>query len=231
MDKNNAPGSKGISRRSFLKGSVGVTALAVMGSGLTSYSVFAGTDSTETVNGTEYVNGFCDGCLYKKCRTTYKIENGVLISSDGHPEGIYNKGTLCVRGQAQVMNLYNPWRAKTPLKRTNPEKGLDVDPGWVEISWEEALDTTAKKIKEVMDKDPREFVMFSGFGAYHSLYMRAFTSAVGSPNVIFAPGCFCSAHSGSEILHGSFLENPDSKYCKYRIDIGRGGANAGSADG
>jgi len=33
------------------------------------------------------------------------------------------------------MGLYNPYRVKVPLMRTNPEKGPDIDPGWVEITW------------------------------------------------------------------------------------------------
>ena len=36
-------------------------------------------------------------------------------------------------GKSTIMNLYNPYRVKAPMKRTNPEKGLNVDPGWVEI--------------------------------------------------------------------------------------------------
>ena len=32
----------------------------------------------------------------------------------------------------------NPQCRKVSLKRTNRERGLDVDPKWVEISWEEA---------------------------------------------------------------------------------------------
>lgn len=233
MDNSKTDGNKGLSRRSFIKGSAGVMALAAMGGGLAyqAKDVFAGADSADRKNQVEYVNGFCDGCLYKKCRTRYAVKDGVLLSVEGHPDGLYNQGNLCSRGQAQVMTLYNPWRTKTPLKRTNPKKGLDEDPKWVEISWEEALATTAQKIKEAKDKDPRLFAMFSGFGAMHSLYMRPFATAIGTPNVIFSPGCFCSGHSGSEILHGSFVECADPKYCKFKIDIGRGQLGNGSADG
>ncbi len=33
-----------------------------------------------------------------------------------------------------MMNVYNPYRVKSPMKRTNPRKGLEEDPGWVEIT-------------------------------------------------------------------------------------------------
>jgi anaerobic selenocysteine-containing dehydrogenase len=47
---------------------------------------------------------------------------------------------MCGKGVSEIMNYYNPYRVKKPLVRTNPEKGLDVDLGWKEVSWEEALD-------------------------------------------------------------------------------------------
>ena len=48
------------------------------------------------------------------------------------------------------MGLYNPYRVKTPLMRTNPEKGLDVDK-WKEITWDEALDITAKELRKALN--------------------------------------------------------------------------------
>ena len=35
------------------------------------------------------------------------------------------------------------------MKRTNPQKGRDEDPGFVPISWDEALDLVADKLKAV----------------------------------------------------------------------------------
>jgi phenylacetyl-CoA:acceptor oxidoreductase len=36
--------------------------------------------------------------------------------------------------------LYHPQRVLTPMRRSNPLKGRDEDPGFVPISWDEALD-------------------------------------------------------------------------------------------
>ena len=44
-----------------------------------------------------------------------------------------------------------PDRITTPLRRTNPDKGIGVDPGWVPISWEEALSEIARPA----EGDPR----------------------------------------------------------------------------
>ncbi len=228
MNEDNAT----YSRRTFLKSSTAATAFVALGGGLALDSgVFAKAAPVAARGAKQTVYGFCDGCLYKKCKSKYQIQDGIVLNVEGAEDGIYNVGTMCQRGQAQVVGLYDPYRVKRPLKRTNPEKGLHVDPGWVEISWEEALSTTARKIKEVVEKDPREFIVFGGFGAYHSLYIRPFAAALGTPNALFSPGAFCSAHSASEILHGSFLEAADPKHCGYKIEIGRGMLCSGAADG
>ena len=44
------------------------------------------------------------------------------------------------------------------MKRTNPRKGRDEDPGFVPISWDEALDTVAKKLLEIRAKGSYNFV-------------------------------------------------------------------------
>ena len=50
------------------------------------------------------------------------------------------------------------------IGRAAEEKGLDVDPKWKEVTWEEALDYTAKKLKEVRDEDPRGLAICEGWG-------------------------------------------------------------------
>ena len=187
--------------------------------------------STSPTVETKIVNGYCESCLYKRCQTQYEIENGIVMRVSGHPESPVNKGTLCVRGQAQLATLYNPYRVKTPLMRTNPKKGLFENPGWKEITWEEALNISAQKIKAVMDDDPRKFLLFNGFGAFGSLLFRAFPIAIGSPNDIATSGSFCSVHSVNQITRGAFLETHDSKYCNYVIMAGRSSLLGGHADG
>ncbi|MBW1805639.1 MAG: molybdopterin-dependent oxidoreductase [Deltaproteobacteria bacterium] len=177
------------------------------------------------------VNGYCGGCLYRKCQTQYEIEDGVVMRTNGHPDSPVNKGTLCNRGQAQLHTLYSPYRVKKPLMRTNPKKGLFEDPGWKEISWDEALSITTQKIKAVMDSDPRKFLFFNGFGGFPSLFMRGFLIALGSPNNLSTSGSFCSVHSINQITRGAFLDTHDVKYCNYVLMAGRSSLLCGHADG
>src|SRR3989304_4438623 len=91
------------------------------------------------------------------------------------------------------MGLYDPHRVRAPLRRSNPQKGIGVDPGWVEITWEEALDTVAARLKRVKEDDPRKLFFATRDTAITNL-IRAWSSAFGSPNAIFMPaGYYCGA--------------------------------------
>ena len=90
------------------------------------------------------------------CTVIVTIQDGVVVKVEGDPSNPISQGKLCSRGQAAIFNLYNPYRVKAPMKRTNPRKGLDQDPGWVEISWEEALSTVAERLRKIREEDPTE---------------------------------------------------------------------------
>jgi thiosulfate reductase/polysulfide reductase chain A len=80
------------------------------------------------------------------------------------------------------MALYDPDRVKTPLKRTNPEKGKGVDPGWVAISWDEALNTIAGKLKDLRDaSETHKLVWFSEDHSFVDI-QKDFTELYGTPN-------------------------------------------------
>ena len=65
----------------------------------------------------------------------------------------YNHG-ICPKGASGMFNTYDPYRLKKPLKRTNPKKGPNEDPRWVEIPWEEALSTITARLAKIK-ADPR----------------------------------------------------------------------------
>src|SRR3972149_4048929 len=108
----------------------------------------------------EWKANFCSGCHQPTCATQVKVVDGVVVEVAGDKKSETNQGALCPRGLSLPMNQYNPYRVKTPLMRTNPKKGFDEDPGWVEISWEEALATVGGKLKEARATDPRSILYF-----------------------------------------------------------------------
>ena len=89
---------------------------------------------------------------------------------------------MCPKGNAGIFTLYDPDRVKKPLKRTNPEKGKGVDPKWKEISWDEALDEIAAKLKALRDNgEAHTLLWFTEDGSFTDI-QADFCDLYGTPN-------------------------------------------------
>jgi anaerobic selenocysteine-containing dehydrogenase len=165
------------------------------------------------------------------CTLIATIRDGVVVGVEGDPSNPISQGKLCSRGQSAIYNLYNPYRVKAPMKRTNPRKGLDQDPGWVEISWEEAMNTVVDRLRKIREEDPRKFAHMWGFGGdWWVVQHEAFLPAFGTPNLLRSHGVLCPVHYGVSLVQGSMLDRQDVEYCEYLITIGGSlGPNLGSA--
>lgn len=102
----------------------------------------------------------CCGVCSPACGLQATLQDGVVKFIEGLPGDAHGEGHLCGKGAAGAGFLYDPDRLKYPMKRTNPVKGFNVDPGWVRISWEEALDTIAAKMKSTVDAYGTEALLF-----------------------------------------------------------------------
>ncbi|NLO28806.1 MAG: molybdopterin-dependent oxidoreductase [Actinobacteria bacterium] len=166
--------------------------------------------------------GICGQCMQGDCATLIHMQDGVVTRVEGNPAASPNYGSLCPRGASQLMNLYNPYRVKTPLVRTNPEKGLDVDPGWKEVSWDEAMALVIEKLNQVRTKDPRGLLVMEGFGNRDSLLRDHFAHAFGTPNVVGSHAPLCSIHYASNLVHAGCPEQvAEMDYCEYLLTFGR----------
>ncbi len=96
----------------------------------------------------EWVASTCQGCT-QWCAVQIFLEDGRAVRVRGNPLSKTNHGYCCPRGHLITQQVYDPDRIKVPMKRTNPVKGRGVDPKWVPISWDEALDTVAEKMMEL----------------------------------------------------------------------------------
>ena len=161
-------GSRGLSRRAFLSAAA-TAAVVVAGEKLAGpYArslVEVVRAATATASHDEWLRSYCRMCVKPLCATFVHVVDGVAVEIKGDPACPTNQGTLCARGHAALSSLYNPYRVKRPLKRTNPNKGLDQDPRWVEISWDEALDTITRRLQKVKAEDPRRSACIQAMGA------------------------------------------------------------------
>ncbi len=111
---------------------------------------------------------------------------------------------------------------KSPLKRTNPEKGRGVDPNWVEISWDEAYQTIGSKLQAILKADPDSFYVQSGHRAGANTLFSTFMSATGTANRMGSVN-YCTGggvHTTSFHLYGAAVTEPETEYHNYNIDSG-----------
>lgn len=222
---NDTINDRKVSRRTFLKGAAtaSATLAAVAGAGgLPGRSPLLKPGVASAAADTVVKHGNCAGCQQGDCQTVVKLVNGVVVKVEGDPDSPISKGMLCARGNSAIMNLYNAYRVKAPMKRTNPEKAIDNDPKWVEISWDEALNTVADKLKAVRAKDPRGLVVNESFGSKETRLRTIFQQASGSPNMVGSHGPTCSVHYASYLVQGGApVSTPDLTYTDYHITQGR----------
>ncbi|MBI4292593.1 MAG: molybdopterin-dependent oxidoreductase [Betaproteobacteria bacterium] len=170
-----------------------------------------------------WVPSACAIC-YGSCSITGHRVDGVLVKIEGNPDSVIGKGRLCGKGVAGIMTHYDPNRLTVPLRRTNPKKGFDVDPGWKEISWDEALDEIASQLRRIHKEDPRKLVLHRTTTITASRTpMQGFASAFGTPNIGAAGGglhCGNGAHQLSGMMHSSWSVVPDFEYCNYTLSFG-----------
>lgn len=222
-----------ITRRNFIKGSLACGAAGAIGLGLGLPKVDAFAEGTTRTGRTQRF-GICRMCMEAECGTIVTEENGVVVDVNGNPDCLSNQGTMCSRGKSIILSLYNPYRIKAPMKRTNPQKGFDVDPGWVEISWDEALNTVADVFRPIIQENPLELCLATGFSLMD--FWLGAVPAVRKMGFSFTgvPGSMCAVHYGVCMMQGAFpTAVPDYIYGKYVISVGKnaGASNAIATDG
>jgi anaerobic selenocysteine-containing dehydrogenase len=167
----------------------------------------------------------CCGQCYCMCGIKVRRQDGIVTEIEGNPDAPTGRGKICVKGIAGPQLLYDPYRVNYPLKRTNPEKGLGVDPKWKRISWEEALDTVVAKLKKCQEVDSRG-VYFQATTTQASeirFGVIGFMKGFGTPNYWVSGGglhCGNGAHFMNGIMHVAWSIIPDFAHCSLPLNFG-----------
>ena len=144
-----------LTRREFLKVSV-VTAGNLMVVGCAMQPVTSAMEVRKARPASpakgEWVSTACQGCT-QWCAIQIFVQDGRAVRVQGNPLSKTNHGYVCPRGHLIPQQTYDPDRIKVPMKRTNPLKGRGVDPKFVPISWDEALDAVADKMMDLRKND------------------------------------------------------------------------------
>ncbi len=152
------------------------------------------------------------------CGMLARVIDGRISKFEGHPDHPRNFGTLCVKGVAQISAIYDPYRVKAPLRRTNAKGQPGV---WEEISWDTALTLVGDRIQDVIARDPRLLVWQKGRSKAKDFYDTAFVNASGATKLHHGAYCSDAGYRACEYtvgLHG--VLHPDFKYTNYLISFG-----------
>ncbi len=151
-----------------------------------------------------------------RCGIRVHLKNGRIRYIQGNRDHPVNRGVLCAKGSAGIMNHYSPARLRAPLLRTGPRGSGEFR----EIDWEEALSIATSWLAEIRRSDPRKLAFFTGRDQSQAL-TGWWASQFGTPNYA-AHGGFCSvnmAAAGLYTIGGSFWEfgEPDWEHARYLV--------------
>jgi anaerobic selenocysteine-containing dehydrogenase len=147
------------------------------------------------------------------------LKNGRVHYIQGNAAHPVNKGVLCAKGSAGIMQHYSPARLRKPLLRVG-ERGAGE---FREIEWNEALDIAARWLGNIRATDPDRLAFYTGRDQSQAL-TGWWAQQFGTINYA-AHGGFCSvnmAAAGMYTLGGSFWEfgEPDWEQSKYLLMFG-----------
>jgi anaerobic selenocysteine-containing dehydrogenase len=148
-----------------------------------------------------------------RCGINVHLQDGAIRYIEGNPDHPVNRGVLCAKGSAGIMQHYSPARLRKPLLRTGARGSNEFR----EIEWEEALSLAAQWLSEARAKDPDRLAFFTGRDQSQAL-TGWWAQQYGTINYA-AHGGFCSvnmAAGGLYTLGGSFWEfgEPDWDHAK-----------------
>jgi thiosulfate reductase / polysulfide reductase chain A len=163
------------------------------------------------------VKGVCLNCS-TVCGIQGYVIDGKLVKVGGNPLDPNNGKSLCAKGQSgPTINNY-PERLLFPLKRV----GARGEGKWMRITWDEAHEEIAKRIRVAVEQGKPEEVAIHIGRSRLAEEMNRFLGAIGSPS-LFNHRALCSSNKRAAnyvSLGETDWESGDFVRSKYIIDFG-----------
>ncbi len=152
----------------------------------------------------------CGIDVHMKADATGEMKVAYIEGNRDHP---VNKGVLCAKGSAGIMQHNAPARLRKPLKRVGERGSGEFE----EIEWEEALQIATDWLAPIRAEAPEKLAFFTGRDQSQS-FTSFWAQNFGTPNYA-AHGGFCSvnmAAAGIYTIGGAFWEfgQPDWDHTK-----------------
>ncbi len=213
-----------LNRRNFLK--LGAAATTTVASGA-SLNVHAAKElphwgnkdfSPATGKQRQAIPSACWQCV-TRCANMGYVEDGRLVKIESNVNSIRTEGVMCAKGQAAVNHTYDPDRLLYPMQRVG-ERGSGQ---WKRISWNEALDMIAARMKKNRDAGTPEKVAFhyGRMKASHSKTIGGFFKAFGTGSIgNHTALCEGGKWTAQELTWGGHYDNWDFDNTKFVLNFG-----------
>ncbi|HUK05749.1 MAG TPA: molybdopterin oxidoreductase family protein [Burkholderiales bacterium] len=143
------------------------------------------------------------------CAMLVTVKDGVAVKVQGDPQHPFTDGSLCTKVSHYTERTYSPDRLLYPMKRVGPKGRCEFQ----RISWEDALDEIAARLKALAAEDPQSILPLSYAGTMGMLqYMsmdRRFFHKLGASQL---ERTLCSSAGKAGIkatLGGSYGMDPE----------------------
>ncbi|MCL6598785.1 MAG: molybdopterin-dependent oxidoreductase [Alicyclobacillus macrosporangiidus] len=93
----------------------------------------------------------CPLDCWDTCSILAEVEDGRVVRLEGDPDHPITRGFLCTKGRRLHERLYAPHRVLHPLKKVNGR--------WERVTWEQALDEIADRIRDTLDHDGHHAIL------------------------------------------------------------------------
>ncbi len=147
---------------------------------------------------TRVVRAACPHDCPDTCAMLVTVTDGVATEIRGDPDHPNTAGVLCTKVSRYLQRTYHPDRILHPMKRIGP-KGSGQ---FAQISWDEALDIIATRLRAIAERDPRAILPYSYAGTMgavqgESMAMRFF-NRIGASRL---DRTICSSAGGTGIKY------------------------------
>jgi anaerobic selenocysteine-containing dehydrogenase/Fe-S-cluster-containing dehydrogenase component len=148
------------------------------------------------------VPGGCNIC-FNSCPTKFHFRGDRLVQVTGNEDDPIFRGKVCPKSQLTLQLYHNERRLTRPLKRV----GARGEGRFEAISWEQALDEIAGRMKAVREQwGPEALAIFAGTRTgtlSKNGFVRIFGQMWGTPNVEGTdPFCAAGKHTAYELTQG-----------------------------
>lgn len=154
-----------------------------------------------------------------RCPILVDVEEGRPRFISGNPHSAL-QGALCARGAAGVALEEDLERPLTPLLR----EGARGEGRWKAVSWDEALDVVADKLRENARAHGPQSLLWSDRDGPFTDLVRAFMRGMGSPNVCtHSVTCDLNIHHAAKAVtgFGRGMIVHDYAHCRHLVLQGR----------